>query len=166
MVILILPRFLFSCCRLVAKSCPTLHDLMDCSTPGFPVLHYLLGFAQTHVHWVWFLNFLFFNSAILEGRSCSDQNEHDQKKKKRKRKRPGQWWDPFKRCLWNCQLFLLFKYIATRCCSCDTDWSQSKAFPELKDVWVNSGCFQCGLIPRILPLQNERLYKRLTFSKQ
>ena len=25
---------------------------MDCSTPGFPVLHHLLEFAQTHVHWV------------------------------------------------------------------------------------------------------------------
>ena len=25
-------------------------DLMDCSTPGFPVLHCLLEFAQTHVH--------------------------------------------------------------------------------------------------------------------
>ena len=25
---------------------------MDCSTPGFPVLHYLPQFAQTHVHWV------------------------------------------------------------------------------------------------------------------
>ena len=25
---------------------------MDCSMPGFPVLHYLLKFAQTHVHWV------------------------------------------------------------------------------------------------------------------
>ena len=25
---------------------------MDCSTPGFPVLHYLLEFAQIHVHWV------------------------------------------------------------------------------------------------------------------
>ena len=25
---------------------------MDCSTPGFPVLHYFLEFAQTHVHWV------------------------------------------------------------------------------------------------------------------
>ena len=25
---------------------------MDCHTPGFPVLHYLLEFAQTHVHWV------------------------------------------------------------------------------------------------------------------
>ena len=34
------------------KSCLTVHDLMDCSTPGFPVLHYLPEFAQTHVHWV------------------------------------------------------------------------------------------------------------------
>ena len=25
---------------------------MDCSTPGFPVLHYPLEFAQTHIHWV------------------------------------------------------------------------------------------------------------------
>ena len=25
---------------------------MDCSMPGFPVLHRLLEFAQTHVHWV------------------------------------------------------------------------------------------------------------------
>ena len=25
---------------------------MDCSTPGFPVLHYLLEFAQINVHWV------------------------------------------------------------------------------------------------------------------
>ena len=27
-------------------------DPMDCSTPGFPVLHYLPEFAQTHIHWV------------------------------------------------------------------------------------------------------------------
>ena len=25
---------------------------MDCSMPDFPVLHYLPGFAQTHIHWV------------------------------------------------------------------------------------------------------------------
>ena len=25
---------------------------MDCSIPGFPVLHHLLEFAHTHVHWV------------------------------------------------------------------------------------------------------------------
>ena len=36
----------------VTKSWPTVWDPMDCSTPGFPVLHYLLDFAQTHVHWV------------------------------------------------------------------------------------------------------------------
>ena len=28
----------------------TLCDHMDCSTPGSPVLHHLLEFAQTHVH--------------------------------------------------------------------------------------------------------------------
>ena len=39
------------CCS-VTKSCPTLWDPMDCSTPGFPVLHYLPKFAQTHVHWI------------------------------------------------------------------------------------------------------------------
>ena len=27
-------------------------DPMGCSMPGFPVLHHLLEFAQTHVHWV------------------------------------------------------------------------------------------------------------------
>ena len=36
----------------VAKSCPTLCDPMDCSAQGVPVLHYLLEFAQTQVHWV------------------------------------------------------------------------------------------------------------------
>ena len=36
----------------VAKLCLTLCDPMDCSTPGFLVLHHLLKFAQTHVHWV------------------------------------------------------------------------------------------------------------------
>ena len=29
---------------------PTLCDRMDCRPPGFPVLHHLLEFAQTHVH--------------------------------------------------------------------------------------------------------------------
>ena len=36
--------------RSVAKLCPTLCDPMNCSTPGFPVLHRLLELAQTHVH--------------------------------------------------------------------------------------------------------------------
>ena len=38
------------CCCLVAKSCPILCHPMDCSTPGFSVLHYLSEFAQIHVH--------------------------------------------------------------------------------------------------------------------
>ena len=40
------------CCCSGAKSCPTLCDPMNCSTPGFPVLHYLPEFAETHVHLV------------------------------------------------------------------------------------------------------------------
>ena len=36
----------------VAKLCLTLCDPMDCSMPGFPVLHYLPESAQTHVYWV------------------------------------------------------------------------------------------------------------------
>ena len=42
---------LLSCCSCsVAQLCPALFNPMDCSTPGFPVLHQLLEFAQTHVH--------------------------------------------------------------------------------------------------------------------
>ena len=41
-----------SCCCSVAMSCLTLGDSIDCSTPGFPVLHHLLEFAQTQVHGV------------------------------------------------------------------------------------------------------------------
>ena len=33
------------CCS-DAQSCPTLCDLMNCSTPGFPVLHHLPEFAK------------------------------------------------------------------------------------------------------------------------
>ena len=36
----------------VTQLCRTLCDPMDCSTPGFPVLHYLPEFAQTRVHCV------------------------------------------------------------------------------------------------------------------
>ena len=39
------------CCS-VTKSCLTLCNPMDCSKPGFPVLHDLLEFAQVHVRWV------------------------------------------------------------------------------------------------------------------
>ena len=38
------------CCSVT--QCPTLCDPMDCSTPGFPVLHHLPELGQTHVHWV------------------------------------------------------------------------------------------------------------------
>ena len=38
-----------SCC-LVSKSRPILCDPVDCITPGFPVLHYLLEFAHILVH--------------------------------------------------------------------------------------------------------------------
>ena len=35
------------CCSSVTKSCPTLWDLMDGGTPGFPVLHHLPEFAPS-----------------------------------------------------------------------------------------------------------------------
>ena len=47
------PIFLHWLCELccsVAQSCPTLCDPMDCSTPGFPVLHQLPELAQTHAY--------------------------------------------------------------------------------------------------------------------
>jgi len=46
------PHYDRHCCCSVAQLCPTLWDPKDCSTPGFPVLHHLPEFAQTHVHWV------------------------------------------------------------------------------------------------------------------
>ena len=42
---------MFYCCS-VPKSRLTLWDPMDCSTQGFPILHYLPEFVQIHVHWV------------------------------------------------------------------------------------------------------------------
>ena len=38
------------CCCRVTESYPTLCDPMDCSTPSFPLLHYLPEFAQIHIH--------------------------------------------------------------------------------------------------------------------
>ena len=35
-------------CSLVAQSCATLCNPMDCSTPGFPVLHHLPELAHVH----------------------------------------------------------------------------------------------------------------------
>ena len=40
------------CCCSFAQSGLTLCNPMDCSKPGFPVLHHLLEFAQTYVHCV------------------------------------------------------------------------------------------------------------------
>ena len=41
-----------SCCKshFITQLCLTLWDPMDCSMPGFPVLHHLLELAQTRVH--------------------------------------------------------------------------------------------------------------------
>ena len=51
---------------LFSSSCLTLFDPTDCSTPGFPVLHYLPEFAQTqpgdltHVFWGSYIGSRFF----------------------------------------------------------------------------------------------------------
>ena len=38
------------CCS-VTQLCLTFCHPLDCSTPGFPIFHYLLQFTQIHVHW-------------------------------------------------------------------------------------------------------------------
>ena len=40
----------FMCCPSVAKLCPTLCDIMDCSMLGSSVLHYLPKLAQIPIH--------------------------------------------------------------------------------------------------------------------
>ena len=40
----------YRCHRSVAELRPTFCNPIDCSTPGFPVLHYLPEFAQSHGH--------------------------------------------------------------------------------------------------------------------
>ena len=45
------PQLPFCYCS-VAHSYLTLCNPVGCSTPGFPVLHYLPELAQTHVYWV------------------------------------------------------------------------------------------------------------------
>ena len=40
------------CCCSVTELRPTLCDLMDHSTLGGPVFHYLPEFAQIHDHWI------------------------------------------------------------------------------------------------------------------
>ena len=44
--------YLWHFSKIVHSLCVWLCDLVDCGMPGFPVLHYLPAFAQTHVHWV------------------------------------------------------------------------------------------------------------------
>ena len=43
---------IFAVVQSITQSCPTLCNLMDCSTPGLPVHHQLLELAQTHLHLV------------------------------------------------------------------------------------------------------------------
>ena len=56
--------YIFACRCSTAKLCPILCHPMDCSTPGFPVLHYLLEFAQIHVHLTMSFSVLPFSSCI------------------------------------------------------------------------------------------------------
>ena len=42
----------YHCSCSAAQVCPTLFDPMDCSVPGFPVLHHFLELAQTHISWI------------------------------------------------------------------------------------------------------------------
>ena len=46
----VLKAALKSCCCSVTKPCLTVCDPMDCSTPGLPIPHHLLVFAQVHIH--------------------------------------------------------------------------------------------------------------------
>ena len=45
-------HFIGVCSCSVTKSGPAVCHPMDCSMPGFPGLHFLPEFAQTHIHWV------------------------------------------------------------------------------------------------------------------
>ena len=42
----------YSCCCLFTQSCLTFCESMDCTMPGFQVIHHLPKLAQIHVHWV------------------------------------------------------------------------------------------------------------------
>ena len=48
----LVPILLYVSCAKSLQSCLTLCNPVDCSTPGFPVLTYLLELAQMHVHLV------------------------------------------------------------------------------------------------------------------
>ena len=58
-------RFVWNSCSLT-HSCPTLCHPMDCITPGFPVLHYLLEFAKLmSIEWVVLSNHLILCCPLL-----------------------------------------------------------------------------------------------------
>ena len=57
------------CCCPVTKLCPTLYDLMDCSTPDFPVLYYLPEFAQIHGPLSWWCHPTI-SSSVIPFSSC------------------------------------------------------------------------------------------------
>ena len=42
----------FYCCS-ITHSCMTLGDTINCSMPGFPVVHRLPELTQTHVQYIW-----------------------------------------------------------------------------------------------------------------
>ena len=46
------PFYMRSSCCSAARLCPPLWDPTDCSTPGFPALHYLPEFTKIYVHWI------------------------------------------------------------------------------------------------------------------
>ena len=46
------PAYYLFCYCSITQLCLTLCHPVDCSTPGFPILHHLPEFAQTHVYWV------------------------------------------------------------------------------------------------------------------
>ena len=62
--------FLEHLCYLVAQSCLTLCEPMDCSMPGFPVLHHLSELAQTHIHRI--------SDAIQLSHPLSARSQHEE----------------------------------------------------------------------------------------
>ena len=62
-------RFCCSCCS-VDESCLTVCGPMDCSTPGSPVFHYLMKFAQILVHWFGRWYYLTISSSAAPSSFC------------------------------------------------------------------------------------------------
>ena len=51
-ILLTVQHYFCCCCCSVTQLCLTLCNSMDCSMPGFPVLHYRPELTQPLVHWV------------------------------------------------------------------------------------------------------------------